>query len=187
MVNDSLMILPRPARPGSFGGLMALYESNYVRFRWLVPDLQAIRHAGTRMVSRSSADFPLYLEVLEAVRYTTTLRLTYFLDGDTGLVADPDLQLRIYHDAGQVEAMYCTTMHQHEVLREFAQGEGAELERRWQRNMMLNKWLEYCADRRHDFSITADNAWITGSRLAGNGPPCSSKIKRPGVTRGQSV
>jgi hypothetical protein len=27
-----------------------------------------------------------------------------------------------------------------------------ELDQRWARNMMLNKWLEYCAERGHRFS-----------------------------------
>jgi uncharacterized protein len=26
-----------------------------------------------------------------------------------------------------------------------------ELDQRWTRNMMLNKWLEYCAERGHHF------------------------------------
>lgn len=180
MYSDSTMVLPRPARPGSFGGLMALYESNYVRFRWLVPDLQAIRHMGTRMVSESPSDFPLYLEVLEAARYTTTFRLTYFLDSDLGVVADPDLKIRVYHDAGQIEAMACTSVHRHHVLQKFASHGGAELERRWQHNMMLNKWLEYCADRNHDFSASADQAWIAGSKQADFDGPRSIKISVPG-------
>lgn len=182
MYNDSAMVLPRPARPGSFGGLMALYESNYVRFRWLFPDLQTIRHAGTRMVSASPTDFPLYLEVLDVARYTTTLRLTYFLDGDLGVVADPDLKLRIYHDAGQLEAMACASTHQHHVLKKFARHAGEELERRWRQNMMLNKWLEYCADHSHDFSASADMAWIAGSKTTGFSDPRSTNISASGST-----
>ena len=30
------------ARPGSFVSLMSLYESNYIRLAWLVPDLHEI-------------------------------------------------------------------------------------------------------------------------------------------------
>ncbi len=177
MHGDSLMVLPRPARPGSFSGLMALYESNYVRLRWLLPDLGALRHAGTRMVSESPGDFPLYLEVLEAVRYTTTMRLTYFLDSPNGVMADPDLVLRLYHDAGQLEAMACSQAHQHAALRRFAAGVGGELQSRWRRNMMLNKWLEYCADRHHDFSKSAAEAWIPGGSGSGCKRPSSSRIK----------
>ncbi|NNF51852.1 MAG: DUF1249 domain-containing protein [Gammaproteobacteria bacterium] len=163
---------------------MALYESNYVRFRWLFPDLQSLRHSGTRMVSASAKDFPLYLEVLEAARYTTTLRLTYFLDSEGGVVADPDLRLRIYHDAGQVEAMSFAATHQHQVLQRMAGSCGEQLERRWRRNMMLNKWLEYCADCNHDFSAAADKTWITGSKTTGFGEGSSTKIGSRHVTIG---
>ena len=184
MHSDSLMVLPRPARPGSFGGLMALYESNYVRFRWLLPDLQSLRHSGTRLVSASRKDFPLYLEVLEASRYTTTMRLTYFLDSDIGVVADPDLRLRIYHDAGQLEAMSFASAHQHRALQKMAGSCGAELERRWRHNMMLNKWLEYCADCNHDFSAAADEMWIAGSKSAGFDDDSSIRINRRHATAG---
>ena len=167
MQSDSMMVLPRAARPASFGGLMALYESNYVRLRWLLPDLQLIRHAGTRMISETGSDFRLYLDVREATRYTTTFRLTYFLDSETGMVADPDLKLRLYHDAGQLEAMACADHHRHHALRAFRTGAGSELQQRWARNMMLNKWLEYCADRQHDFSAAAAKAWISAAPEAG--------------------
>lgn len=178
MDNDSLMVLPRPARPGSFAGLMALYESNYVRLRWLLPDFKALRHAGTRLVSSAPADFPLYLEVTDAARYTTTLRLTYFLDGDNGVVADPDLILRIYHDAGQLEAMACSEQHQHLALKALAGEADTDMESRWRRNMMLNKWLEYCADQRHDFAAAAAQAWITGTAGSGRDRMLTSNAGR---------
>lgn len=185
MSNDSLMVLPRLARPGSFGGLMALYESNYVRFRWLIPDLKAIRHAGTRMVSQTPDDFPLYLEVTDVARYTTTLRLTYFLDSDLGVISDPDLVLRIYHDAGQIEVMGSCTKHHHKALKRFANEAGRELERRWRENMMLNKWLEYCADRNHDFSAAAGQGWIAGAASPFGGKPLD--IGEIGPAGGQSA
>ncbi len=171
MYSDSMMVLPRAVRPESFGGLMALYESNYVRLRWLLPDLQLIRHAGTRMMSQCKGDFSLYLDVLEATRYTTTFRLTYFLDSDEGMVADPDLRLRLYHDAGQLEAMACADQHHHAALRQFTTLPGSELQQRWARNMMLNKWLEYCADREHDFGSSASQGWICGVAETGIAPP----------------
>lgn len=176
MDNDSLMVLPRLARPGSFSGLMALYESNYVRLRWLLPDLEALRYPGTRLVSTAPNDFPLYLEVLDAASYTTTMRLTYFLDSGEGVLADPDLSLRIYHDAGQLEALACSATPRHQALQSFGHSARTELESRWQRNMMLNKWLEYCADQRHDFGRAAASAWVSGS--AGQGPraPATGKI-----------
>lgn len=141
-------MLPGPARPVTFAGLMTLYESNYVRLKWLLPELPG---QDTCRVSTSSADMALYLRVVEVCPYTTTLWLSYLFQDGPQLVADPDLFVRVYHDARMVEAMACTDRHRHRALREFATGEGSELERRWVRNIMLNKWLEYCADHGHQF------------------------------------
>jgi len=127
---------------------MTLYESNYVRLSWLF-DIDSRLPASA--VSADADDIPLYIDVLEHARYTTTLRLTYFFDEKGEKIADPDLRIRIYHDAKLVEARACTARHRHEVLRGYRTGPGSELARRWDRNVMLNKWLEYCIDRGHRF------------------------------------
>jgi uncharacterized protein YqiB (DUF1249 family) len=64
-------------------------------------------------------------------------------------VPDPDLSVRVYHDARMAEALACGASQRHPLLATFETQRGSELERRWSRNMMLNKWLEYCADRGH--------------------------------------
>lgn len=135
---------------GSFGGLMALYESNWERFRLLVPALARLRHT---QVSRVHADCSVYLRVVERTRYTTTVELSYlFADEATGVpVADPDLTVRVYHDTRQVEALGCAPMHRHELLRRLS-SEFRELERRWRINLLLNKWLDYLLDSGHLFT-----------------------------------
>jgi uncharacterized protein YqiB (DUF1249 family) len=148
MIADSLLRLPGATRPGSFAALMTLYESNYVRLSWLF-DIDSLLPASA--VSADADDISLYMDVLERARYTTTLRLTYFFDEKGEQIADPDLHIRIYHDAKMVEARACTRRHRHEALRCFETGPGAELARRWGRNVMLNKWLEYCIDKGHRF------------------------------------
>ena len=150
MIADSLLRLPRPAKVGSFAALMSLYESNFVRLGWLFPKQTQPRDA---MISTPRDDLPLYLDVLEDSRYTTTLRLTYLFQDPDGVVADPDLRVRLYHDARLAEAMACTDHHRHAALRQLDPGPGAELSRRWTRNVMLNKWLEYCSDKGHRFVV----------------------------------
>ncbi len=125
---------------------MHLYESNFVRLHWIVDDVRAIPRE-TR--SRVAGDLPLHLTVLERNPYTTTLRMTYLFEDSEKVVADPDLTVRIYHDAGMAEAMACRRLHIHRALKAFDTGPGDELSRRWVRNSMLNKWLEYCADHGH--------------------------------------
>ena len=147
-VEDGAIALPRPARPGSFTGLMTLYESNFVRLGWLVSDPAA--DVGLRQSSVGD-DCPLYLELLENCRYTTTVRLTYLFEDADQEIADPDVTIRISQDAHMAEAMSCVNQRRHAALSGFKTGVGSQLERRWARNNMLNKWLEYCADKGHRF------------------------------------
>lgn len=148
MIADGSIALPCPTQPGSFTALMHLYESNFVRLHWLLDDVAALPD---RLCSRVRADLPLHLEVLERSRYTTTLHLTYFFEDGGRQVADPDLTVRVYHDAGLAEAMACRWQHLHHALRAFQAAAGDELSRRWARNSMLSKWLEYCYDQGHRF------------------------------------
>lgn len=148
MLTDSAIILPKFARPRSFAALMTLYESNYIRLRALMPGvLERGRHAAP-IVSEAPGDIPLHAFVSESSRYTITLHLTYYFADAEGLVADPDLHVRVYHDARMAEALSCEVHGRHPAFAGYGAG-GTELERRWARNMMLNKWLEYCADRGH--------------------------------------
>lgn len=148
MIADGSLALPCPTRPGSFTALLHLYESNYLRMHWLFDDLAALPDTHC---SRVVADLPLHLKVLERSPYTTTLRLTYYFDDGHGRIADPDLTVRIYLDTEQAEAMACRSQHLHHALRKFDPAPADELNRRWARNSMLNKWLEYCADHGHRF------------------------------------
>ncbi len=136
------------AKPGSFVGLMTLYESNFVRLRWLVRDLRAIR---TCVVSKTTTDCDLYLTPLELSRYTSVFRLTYEFSVDRACVRDPDLEVCVYHDARLAEVRSFRGFQRHPQLAKLQSGLKRELDQRWTRNMMLNKWLEYCAEQGHHF------------------------------------
>jgi hypothetical protein len=145
MPGDQLCAVSWRARPGSFVGLMTLYESNYIRLGWLVGDPRAL--AGT-LHSRSAADCELRLDVLERGPYTTMLQLTYAFGGGDEFPDAPDLAVRIYHDARVAEAHGLGATPGRATPRRV---DGDNLEARWARNVMLNKWLEYLVDRRHRF------------------------------------
>jgi len=146
--HDELLPVSWRSRPGSFVSLMTLYESNYVRLRGLVPHLRTVQG---EQVSTVSGDCPLYLRVTEHCRYTTTFTLTYLFIDDTGSIADPDLQVRVYHDARAAEVLQCARWHRHDVLNALKSALYCQLGERWLRNVMLNKWLDYCAERGHRF------------------------------------
>lgn len=150
MLTDALCPVTWRARPRSFVGLMTLYESNYIRFGWLAPDPAAL---GDRSVSRVDGDCPLELTVVGRAPYTTMLELSYLFDTTGGVQRVPRLQLRLYHDARLVEATGLDGPPGHPVLRRIE----ARLhrgDRGWTRNMLLNKWLEYCAERGHGFAAS---------------------------------
>jgi uncharacterized protein YqiB (DUF1249 family) len=146
MYVDSLCVTSWRARPVSFVSLMTLYESNYIRLRNLVGD--ARRLVG-RAVSRAPDDLDLHVEALEHSPYTTTLRLTYLFEEPGSTVANPDLEVRVYHDARLAEASRCARWVRHPGLAGLRDGLPSALGERWLRNMLLNKWLDYCAERGH--------------------------------------
>ena len=156
MLNDTHTLVSWRSRPRSFVALMSLYESNYLRLASLAGDLRLL--AGVRL-SRVADDCDLRLSVTERSPYTTSLELTYLFEDPQGLTTYPDMRVRVYHDARLVEAQEWAPeassqgggRHEHEILRRLRGAAERELDQRWARNTMLNKWLEYCIDRGHGF------------------------------------
>ena len=148
MLNDALTIVSWRSRPRSFVALMSLYESNYLRLATLarnVTELPDVR------VSRVPDDCELRLSVTERSPYTTSFDLTYLFEAPEGTSTYPDMRVRIYHDARLCEAQEWASQHDHETLKRLRGQAERELDQRWARNTMLNKWLEYCIDRGHGF------------------------------------
>lgn len=126
-------------------GLMALYEENYIRLRRLVPRMPA---AGEHRISRVTGCIDLHLEVLERAPYTTTLRLTYCFTEEGATRREPDLLLRIHHDARTAEAMNI-----HLPRGRYRFEARRTLHRCWERNRFLHRWLGYCLHRGHRFEV----------------------------------
>ena len=146
---DTQTVVSWRTRPRSFVALMGLYESNYIRLGWLAGGLGALRGEYRSCVA---ADCDLVLTVTERSPYTSTVNLTYLLPQRDGEVQYPDMGVRIYHDAHLVEAQQWAESHNQPILRALRGCAERELDQRWARNVMLNKWLEYCVERGHRFS-----------------------------------
>ena len=138
MLLDYQLVPQTIVKPKSFVGLMAMYESNYLRLLHLIPELERLDGCYR---SRVAGDCDLHLEILERCRYTVTLSLTYYFENGEGRVADPDMTVRAYLDGQLAETMNASGNHRHAELQ--------ELDKRWQRNVVLNKWLEYLSDQGH--------------------------------------
>jgi len=147
-VQESTLPVSWRAHPGDFVSLMTLYESNYLRLRQWLPNLT---NMNGEYISAPEGDCPLICRIEEHGRYTTTFLLTYRFDTVAGSFGDPDLQVRAYHDAHVAEVLSCARWHQHGVLASIKTSLRTQLNDRWLRNVMLNKWLEYCVERGHQF------------------------------------
>jgi uncharacterized protein YqiB (DUF1249 family) len=145
-LNDSLALVSWRARPRSFVALMGLYESNYVRLNWLTTGVAGLQGAHRSVVT---GDCDLLLTVIERTPYTSTVNLSYSIAEDLQI---PDLRVRVYHDAHLAEAQEWAGTHSQPVLKALRTQAERELDQRWARNVMLNKWLEYCVERGHRFS-----------------------------------
>lgn len=146
MLLDYQLVPETIVRPKSFVGLMALYESNYLRLLQLIPELHRL---DGYYRSRVAGDCDLHLEILERSRYTITMSLSYFFEEKGTRIADPDMKVRIYLDGQMAESMSFTGDHRHAELRRLCRAHRHELDKRWRRNVVLNKWLEFLMDRGH--------------------------------------
>jgi uncharacterized protein len=153
LLTDTHTVVSWRARPRSFVALMGLYESNFIRLGWLAGNLRAL--AG-RYVSVVRGDCDLVLTVTERSPYTSTVNLTYLLPDERGALHCPDMRVRIYHDAHLAEAQHCGGGHSQAAPRARRGRSERELDQRWARNMMLNKWLEYCVERGHRISSRSE-------------------------------
>ncbi len=159
MIADSMIVPECAYRPGSFTGLMTLYESNYIKLSHLIAEFDSFPEAHEGLaVSSSEEDCDLYLAVKRRRPYTTTLKLTYLFPLDEPgarqgrSIPDPDLWVHVYHDARLVEARRPRLQVTSAMFGATTPAWSRELDWRWQDNMMLNKWLDYLITRGHRFS-----------------------------------
>ena len=156
MFADSYIVPECIARPGSFGGLMTLYEANYIKLAQIIPKL-CDRDGCAVSPDGSGSDCDLHLTIEHQTKYTCELRLTYLFseagseEDESSLVADPDLFAKVYFDARMVEVHSWIDSHRHGVLRSLRHQFRRELDQRWLRNIMLSKWLDYLQERGYFF------------------------------------
>jgi uncharacterized protein YqiB (DUF1249 family) len=146
MLLDCQLVPETIAKPRSFVGLMSLYESNFLRLQQLIPEL--VRLDGYYR-SCVAGDCDLHVEIIERSRYTVTLSLSYFFYESERRISDPDMKVRAYLDGQLAEAMSLRGDHRHAALRRLSRIHGQQLDVKWRRNIVLNKWLEYLMDQGH--------------------------------------
>jgi hypothetical protein len=125
----------------SFAGLMEMYEQNYIRLRNIVPDLAV----ADEMISTVPGHQDLYLSITRRCKYTTMLRMTYQFGKFGQTLFEPDLHLKICHDARVVEVQqFQSRTHGPLNLPKM-------IHQKWKMNRFLYKWLGYCLHQGHYF------------------------------------
>jgi len=143
--------------PGTFAALMDVYERNYIQIRRLLPVMPPV---GAGCVSQIAGGLDLHLYIIERCRYTSELILTYqFGQNDSALIAEPNLRIRVYHDARQAEAAAAHLRHYpafavNTLANHWA--DSASLLTRWRIIRFLYKWLGYCLRQGHGFATRTD-------------------------------
>ena len=145
-----LTTLALGSRRPTVGALMGLCEENYILLSRLAPGLPSRRG---RLVSRIPGGVDLHLTIDSQSAYTTALRLTHvFRGGEVGdppFRSDPDVRLRVYHDARQVEVLDLRQT----ALPVHADYQPPALDSKWRLNLFLAKWLSYCLQQGHRFGV----------------------------------
>ena len=168
--------IPALPQPNSFAGLMDLYEANYIRIRKLCGQKVLMPSVA---VSRITQGMDLYLQVLEQTRFTSTIALThYFVDTQQGLLAYPDLRLRIYYDALQAEVIGQSLNFENSDLPAWCNPANKSIQMRWRANRFLFKWLSFCDQQGHSFVVDREcqqNCLFT-ENVKIPSPSCASSI-----------
>ncbi|PID59935.1 MAG: hypothetical protein CSB44_12315 [Gammaproteobacteria bacterium] len=143
----------REVTSGRFAALMELYESNYILLRRLIPNLTALEGGSEqRYLSWRAGAVPLELSAIEHSRYTSSFRLSYRFSSRRQPSREPDLTIRLYHDARSAEVMTGLLPSSRrdargEPRRRRDLGEGMRL------NRFFNRWLAYCLRQGHSFDV----------------------------------
>ncbi len=138
---------PIPKQDSRFAKLMRLYSESYRQLALLV-DFDAL---GTdRMVSVIAGQLPIFVEVTERHKYTSFVRLTYFIEDEVGVLkADPDAHVRVYHDTQQAEVTHCYPKQAAQPLFGALVPVADVVKHRWRANQFLDRWLEYLLKQGH--------------------------------------
>lgn len=145
------LLAPRRFRDApDLAALIELYESNYVRLERLAPELASLD--GT-VRSRVVGALDLYLTVEERFKYTTSILLTYRFEHDDAIDLEPRARIHLYHDVRAAEVVSHYRRRRSRRIERWRRGHMPEVQRRWEMNRFLNKWLRFCAHQGHLFLV----------------------------------
>lgn len=145
--------------PRTFASLMELYEDSYIKIRRLIPNIEGI-DVGLKSLVQGSV--PLLLKVIERHKFTTSIFLTHRFENGDESYDTPGIVVNIYHDARMAEVSIDDVIEKFGIELNCRQRTDLKLEKRWELNKFLNKWVRYCLQEGHKFEFdSVINATVT--------------------------
>ena len=148
MILDHEIVPQSIAEPGSFVGLMTLYESNYIKLNYLFPK---IRQYKTDKSIKSLFGNDIHLGINKKTKYTMIISMTYSFEEIDIIEYEPNLTIKIYFDSRSAEVIGVGKLNKKSRLRDITYQNKNIINQLWRRNIILNKWLDYIIDC--DYSI----------------------------------
>jgi len=148
MMLDHEIVPQSSAEPGSFVGLMTLYESNYIKLNYLFPK---IRQYNTDKTIKSLFGNDIHLGINKKTKYTMIISMTYSFEEIDIIEYEPNLTIKIYFDSRSAEVISVGKLNKKSRLRDITYQNKNIINHLWRRNIILNKWLDYIIDC--DYSI----------------------------------
>ena len=148
MILDHEIVPQSIAEPGSFVGLMTLYESNYIKLNYLFPK---IRQYNTDKTIKSLFGNDIHLGINKKTKYTMIISMTYSFEEIDIIEYEPNLTIKIYFDSRSAEVIGIGKLSKKSKLRDITYQNKNIINQLWRRNIILNKWLDYIIDC--DYSV----------------------------------
>ena len=148
MIHDHEIVPQSIAEPGSFVGLMTLYESNYIKLNYLFPK---IRQYNTDKSIKSLFGNDIHLGINKKTKYTMIISMTYSFEEIDIIEYEPNLTIKIYFDSRSAEVIGVGKLNKKSRLRDITYQNKNIINQLWRRNIILNKWLDYIIDC--DYSV----------------------------------
>ena len=143
MILDHEIVPQSIAEPGSFVGLMTLYESNYIKLNYLFPK---IRQYNTDKSIKSLFGNDIHLGINKKTKYTMIISMTYSFEEIDIIEYEPNLTIKIYFDSRSAEVIGVGKLNKKSRLRDITYQNKNIINELWRRNIILNKWLDYIID-----------------------------------------
>jgi len=144
MIYDHEIIPQANAQPNSFVGLMALYESNFLKLMELIPGIKNFENS---QIMAAAGEYNIYLVVFERTKYTISFSMSYIFESQNDTYIEPNIKVKLYFDGSLAEVLSINEkQNKNELMRLMNQNKGI-VSALWKKNIIFNKWLDYLLDK----------------------------------------